>query len=154
VTTGFPPQDAKDFRVLLDWLDQLGLRQTCPEVFWLEIGIERGGIDLRKEWGDPEAMAIFSAVRTALVYIAENISALAFFEGAQERDLQCGIIFSPDEAYENAHFVARGMHVDVEHDELGRDVGYPGAPFQMHASPWALHRRPPLVGEHSKELLG
>jgi crotonobetainyl-CoA:carnitine CoA-transferase CaiB-like acyl-CoA transferase len=154
VTTGFPPQDAKDFRVLLDWLDQLGLRQTCPEVFWLEIGIERGGIDLRKEWGDPEAMAIFSAVRSALVYIAENLSAVAFFEGAQQRDLQCGIIFSPDEAYENAHFVARGMHVEVEHDELGRDVRYPGAPFQMQASPWALQRRPPLVGEHTKEVLG
>jgi crotonobetainyl-CoA:carnitine CoA-transferase CaiB-like acyl-CoA transferase len=154
VTTGFPPQEAKDFRVLLEWLDQLGLRETCPEVFWLEIGIQRGGIDLRKEWGDPEAMGIFGAVRSALVYIAENISAVAFFEGAQERDLQCGIIFSPDEAYENAHFVARGMQVVVEHDELGREVRYPGAPFQMSASPWELSRRPPLVGEHTTELLG
>jgi benzylsuccinate CoA-transferase BbsE subunit len=153
VSTGFPPQEAKDFQVLLDWLDELGLRQTCPEVFFLQIGIERGGINLSRDYGDPEVMAIFGAVRTALVHIAEHIPALDFFEGAQQRDLQCGIILSPEETYENPHFVARGYQVDVEHEELGRTVRYPGAPFKMGASPWAIHRRPPRVGEHTAELL-
>ena len=48
VTTGFPPHEAEDFRVLLAWLDELGLRESCPEVFFLQIGIERGGIDRRQ----------------------------------------------------------------------------------------------------------
>jgi len=154
VTTGFPPHEAEDFRVMLEWLDELGLRESCPEVFFLEIGIERGGIDLVKERGDPEVIAIFAAVRTALVHIAEHISAVDFFEGAQRRDLQCGIVFSPDEAFENPHFVARGFQTLVTHLELGREIRYPGAPFKMSASPWSIGRRPPLVGEHTEELLG
>ena len=154
VTTGFPPQEAKDFQVMLDWLDKLGLRETCPEVFFLEIGIERGGINVVRDFDDPEVMAIFAAVRTALVHIATHIPAVDFFEGAQERDLQCGIIFSPEEAFENPHFVARGFQAVVEHPELDRTVRYPGAPFRMSASPWAIRRRPPLVGEHTVELLG
>jgi hypothetical protein len=28
-----------------------------------------------------------------------------------------------------------------------------GAPFKMSASPWAIARRPPLVGEHTEEIL-
>jgi crotonobetainyl-CoA:carnitine CoA-transferase CaiB-like acyl-CoA transferase len=153
VTTGFPPQEAKDFRVVLEWLEDLGLRESCPEAFFLEMGIERGGINIRKDFGDPEVMAIFGAGRTALVHIAENISAVAFFEGAQQRDLQVGIIFAPEEAYENSHFVARGFQETVEHAEIGRRVRYPGAPFKMSASPWAIYRRPPLVGEHTEEVL-
>ncbi len=153
VTTGFLPQDAKDFQALLDWLDELHLRATCPEVVFLQIGVERGGIDVVKERDDPEVIAIFGAARAALVHIAENVAALTFFEGAQHRDLQCGIIFSPDEAYENSHFSARGFQSTIRHDELGRDVRYPGAPFKMSASPWAIRRRPPLVGEHTGEAL-
>jgi crotonobetainyl-CoA:carnitine CoA-transferase CaiB-like acyl-CoA transferase len=153
VTTGFPPQEAKDFKVLLDWLDELNLRDTCPEAIFLEIGIERGGIDVAKDFGDPEVMAIFGAVRTALVHIAQHVPALTFFEGAQDRDLQVGIILSPEEAYENKHFVARNFQVKVDHDELGSTVRYPGAPFKMSASPWSIQRRPPLVGEHTEEVL-
>lgn len=154
VTTGFPPQEAKDFQVLLDWLDELGLRESCPEVFFLEIGIERGGINVARDSGDAEVTAIFAAVRAALVHIATHIPAVEFFEGAQERDLQCGIIFSPEEAFENAHFISRHFQIPVQHEELGRTVRYPGPPFLMSASPWAIRRRPPLVGEHTDEILG
>ena len=92
--------------------------------------------------------------RAALVHIAEHIPAVAFFEGAQRRDLQVGVILSPEEAYDNEHFLARGFPVTVRHDELDRDIRYPGAPFVMSVSPWAIQRRPPRVGEHSAEVLG
>jgi crotonobetainyl-CoA:carnitine CoA-transferase CaiB-like acyl-CoA transferase len=154
VTTGFPPQEAKDFRILLGWLDELGLRESCPEAFFLDMGIERGGINVAKESADPVVMAIFGAIRTALVYIAEHLSASEFFEEAQRRDFQCGIIFSPEEAFENPHFVARGFPTPVAHEELGREIRYPGAPFQMSKSPWAIQGRPPMVGEHTEAVLG
>jgi len=154
VTTGFLPQSAADFQVILEWLDDLGLRDTSPEVFFLDIGVSRGGVDVATEMQDPEALAVLEAARAALVHIAENIPALDFFEGAQRRDLQVGIVLAPEEAFENQHFVARGMQVAVRHDELDRNVRYPGAPFVMPRSPWAIRRRPPLVGEHQGEVLG
>jgi hypothetical protein len=154
VTTGFLPQSKADFQVILDWLDELGLRETSPESFFLDIGVARGGVDVATEMQDPEALAVLEAARAALVHIAENIPALDFFEGAQRRDLQVGIVLAPEEAFENEHFVARGMQVSVRHDELGRDVRYPGAPFVMPRAPWAIHRRPPLLDEHHDEILG
>jgi benzylsuccinate CoA-transferase BbsE subunit len=154
VTTGFLPQSARDFQVILEWLDDLGLRDTSPEVFFLDIGVARGGVDVATEMQDPEALAVLEAARAALVHIAEHIPALDFFEGAQRRDLQVGIVLAPEEAFENDHFVARGMQVGVRHDELGREVRYPGAPFVMPRSPWAINRRPPLVGEHHAEIFG
>jgi crotonobetainyl-CoA:carnitine CoA-transferase CaiB-like acyl-CoA transferase len=154
VTTGFLPQSAADFQVILEWLDDLGLRDTSPEVFFLDIGVSRGGVDVATEMQDPEALAVLEAARAALVHIAENIPALDFFEGAQRRDLQVGIVLAPEEAFENQHFVARGMQVAVRHDELDRNVRYPGAPFVMPRSPWAIRRRPPLIGEHQAEVLG
>jgi crotonobetainyl-CoA:carnitine CoA-transferase CaiB-like acyl-CoA transferase len=154
VTTGFLWGGAEDLRAILEWLDELGLRETSPEVFFLDIGVARGGVDIAKEWGDPEVLGILAAARSALVHIAEHIPAVAFFEGAQRRDLQVGLILSPDEACDNEHFIARGFPVSVRHDELDRDIPYPGAPFVMTASPWAIQRRPPLVGEHTEELLG
>ena len=51
------------------------------------------------------------------------------------------------------HFVARGFPTEVEHPELDRSFTYPGAPWRFLESPWAISRRPPLIGEHTEELL-
>ncbi|MEX2375557.1 MAG: CoA transferase, partial [Dehalococcoidia bacterium] len=90
----------------------------------------------------------------ALVFIAESISAYDFFVGAQSRNMQCGIINTPDEAIDDPHLRARGFAVEVEHPELGESFIYAGAPYQMPASPWQISRRAPLLGEHTVEVLG
>ena len=48
----------------------------------------------------------------------------------------------------------RGFQVEVWHDELGRSFRYPGAPYKLPASPWAISRRSPRLGEHDVEVLG
>jgi crotonobetainyl-CoA:carnitine CoA-transferase CaiB-like acyl-CoA transferase len=153
VTTGFLPSEAKDLAAILAWLDLLGLRDALPEAIFLERGVERGGVDAREMAFDDETRAILEAGREGLVVIASHIPAYDFFIGAQERDFQCGIIYAPEEALEDPHFRARGFPVEVEHDELGRSVTYPGAPYRFGATPWRISRRPPLVGEHNDEVL-
>jgi benzylsuccinate CoA-transferase BbsE subunit len=152
VTTGFLPSEAKDLAAILGWLDVLGLRDEFPEAIFLERGIERGGVDAREMQFDDETRAILEAGREGLVFIASRILAYDFFIGAQERDFQCGIIYSPEEALEDPHFRARGFPVEVEHEELGRRVTYPGAPYRFGATPWRISRRPPLAGEHNEEV--
>jgi crotonobetainyl-CoA:carnitine CoA-transferase CaiB-like acyl-CoA transferase len=153
VTTGFPPRSAKDYASLLDWLDELGLRDECPEAVLLELGVERGGVDLSKMAEDDMVREIFGAGREVLCFVAERVTAEQFFLGAQTRGLACGNIASSEEAFENEHFRARGFQVEVEHDELGRTVRYPGAPFIASASPWRISRRAPHIGEHDDEIL-
>jgi crotonobetainyl-CoA:carnitine CoA-transferase CaiB-like acyl-CoA transferase len=148
VTTGFPPHEGKDFQAIVDWLRSLGLEDEFPEAFFLQMGVDRDGVDPRQFGSDPEALAIFGAGRAALCFIASRIAAYDFFIGTQERDIQCGIVYAPEEALEDEHFIARGFPVPVHHPELGRDVVYPGAPFLGSEGGWRISRRPPLVGEH------
>jgi crotonobetainyl-CoA:carnitine CoA-transferase CaiB-like acyl-CoA transferase len=154
VSTGFPPHTARDYQAILDWLRLLGLEDECRESFFLQMGIDRGGVDARDLGTDAEAVAIFGAGREALCLIASRLPAYEFFVGTQERDFQCGIVYAPEETLEDPHFVARGFPVAVHHPEMGRDVVYPGAPFSGSQGGWAISRRPPQVGEHNDEVLG
>jgi hypothetical protein len=154
VTTGFPPSEAKDYQALLDWLDELGIRSEFSGAFFLERGVERGGVDYRHIGDDAEAMAIFGEGREALCFIASRIPSYDFFVGAQQRDIQCGVVYAPEEALDDPHFRARGFPVEVRHEDLDRTVTYPGAPFRLSATPWRIARRPPHVGEHNEEILG
>ncbi|MBI18907.1 MAG: hypothetical protein CMK60_14685 [Proteobacteria bacterium] len=85
--------------------------------------------------------------------IAANVTAYEFFTGCQQAGLSVGIIYSPEEAFEDEHFKARGFQVELVHDDLGRTVKYPGAPYKLPASPWSIYRRAPHLGEHTDEVL-
>jgi crotonobetainyl-CoA:carnitine CoA-transferase CaiB-like acyl-CoA transferase len=113
-----------------------------------------GQIALGRLGADEEITAIFGAGRAALLLIAGNVTAHDYFVGCQTRGLPVGIIYAPEEAYEDPHFRARGFQVEVAHDDLGRTFRYPGAPFKLPASPWAISRRAPKLGEHDAEILG
>lgn len=154
VTTGFAPRRPPQIRTLLDWLDELGIKEEFESWPLLELGanldhdITMAGI----QEGGEDAM-IYGAVRDSLVFIAEHITAYEFFVGTQSRDMQCGLIYSPDEVVEDRHFLERGWPTPVEHPELGETFVYPGAPYRMPASPWQIYRRAPLLGEHTSEVL-
>jgi crotonobetainyl-CoA:carnitine CoA-transferase CaiB-like acyl-CoA transferase len=153
VTTGFPPRSQRDFESLVEWIETLGYRDEFPETMLLDLAIERGGVSIAEMATDDLARDIFGAGREALNFIAERIPAHDFFIGGQTRGLACGVVASPEEAFETEHIKARGFQVEVEHEELGRAVRYPGAPFLMPASPWRISRRAPLVGEHTDQIL-
>ncbi len=59
----------------------------------------------------------------------------------------------PEALFEDEQLAARGFFVEVEHPELGRSFRYPGAPYLFNDTPWRVYRRPPLVGEHTGEIL-
>lgn len=154
VTTGVPPRTPAQFAALAAWIAELGLADELPEVVFLEqasnpelvLGAPEGSATV-------DAMAVYSASRDAMNLIASRLAALDFFVGAQRRDLPVGAVLAPEEAFENEHAVARGMQVAVDHEELGRVVRYPGAPFRLTRTPWRIVRRPPTVGEHTAEVL-
>lgn len=153
VNTGVPPRTAREFRGLLDLLDELGLREGFEEAFFLEEGIKRGSISFADIFDDPEVMAIFGAGRNAICLIAEKLPSLEFFTRLQNVGISCGVIYSPEEVLSDPHFVDRGFPVEVYHDDLDRNVIYPGAPFKSSTSPWRISRRAPRVGEHNDDVL-
>lgn len=152
--TGVPPRGAKEFRILIDWIDDLGWREELPEVALLELGEARGGIDLAEMAEDPLVAEIFGAGRDVLVGIASRLTAYEFFVQGQERGMALPVIYSPEEVMEDEHFRARGFAVTLEHEGIGRPVTYPGAPILMDASPWRLRRHAPQLGEHQHLVEG
>jgi crotonobetainyl-CoA:carnitine CoA-transferase CaiB-like acyl-CoA transferase len=153
VNTGVPPRQPREYAGLLAWLKELGIADDFPEAVFLEMGANRDFVDLSQIGVDDEVTAIFGAGREALNFVAGRLSAYDFFLGAQRAGLPVGVIYAPEEAFEDSHFVARGFQVPVEHPELGRTIRYPGAPYRFEKTPWRISGRAPRLGEHTEEVL-
>ena len=154
VNTGVPPRFPEEFGRLHAWVLELGLDSEFPEAVFLEMGANwEGAFDLSKIGEDDEITAIFGSGREALKLIATKVSAYDFFIGCQNAGLAVGPINAPEEAFEDPHFKARGFQVDVKHEDLARTITYPGAPYKLPASPWAISSRAPHLGEHTDEIL-
>ena len=73
-----------------------------------------------------------------------------------EKAVEKGILLSPcatiEDVLVNAQLEARGFWEMVDHPELGESIKYPGAPVKMKETPWNIHRRAPLIGEHNEEI--
>jgi crotonobetainyl-CoA:carnitine CoA-transferase CaiB-like acyl-CoA transferase len=151
--TGVPPRFPDEFGKLYAWLTELGLVEELPEAVFLEMGANwEGPFDLSKIAEDDTIAAIFGAGRLALQLIASRLSAQDYFLGCQRAGLSVGVINSPEEAFEDEHFKARGFQVPLHHEDIDRTVVYPGAPYRMLGSPWQLRRRAPKLGEHQDEV--
>ena len=58
-----------------------------------------------------------------------------------------------EDSARDPHLLSRNYFVDVDHPTVGT-LRYPGAPFRPEATPWAISRPAPRVGEHNAEVLG
>jgi crotonobetainyl-CoA:carnitine CoA-transferase CaiB-like acyl-CoA transferase len=153
-TGGVPPRTPKGFGDLYDWLDELNLVDQLPEAIFLDMARRRTSIAYAEIGVDDEVTAAFSAARDAITLLCDNLSADEFFSGAQRIGITVGAVLSPEEAFDDPHTVARGFPVEVHHPERDAPVVYPGAPYQLPASPWSIRARAPRLGEHDEEVLG
>ncbi|MDO8750809.1 MAG: CoA transferase [Dehalococcoidia bacterium] len=68
---------------------------------------------------------------------------------------KAGVIVAPmntiDEAFKDPQFNDRGIFTEVEHPVMGK-VQFPGRPFIMPETPWAMRRPAPLLGQHNSEV--
>lgn len=153
LNTGVPPRRPEEFKVLHEWLVELGLDAEFPLAALLELGGTYGHIGVAEIEEDPMIAEVFGAGRDALMLIASRLSAEEAFIGFQSRGIPVGSINAPEDILNDPHFIARGFVVEVEHEDLGRSFRYPGAPIALTGSPCAPPTRAPHVGEHTDEVL-
>jgi crotonobetainyl-CoA:carnitine CoA-transferase CaiB-like acyl-CoA transferase len=154
VVLGFPPRAASDYQILLDWLEELDLKEEFPDWVLLQIGVERGGVKIVELGRDPLADQVWNSARGAMEVIASHADANDCFEGFQRRGIVCGIINAPEELLADQQFLARGFPTPVAHPDLDRTFLYPGAPIVFNGSPWRISSRAPQVDEHRTDVLG
>ena len=75
------------------------------------------------------------------------------FHTSHERRFIFGVVQSPDEVLADPQFQARGYFADVDHPATG-PVKYPGAPFNLEATPWEARSPAPSLGQHNAQVLG
>ncbi|HTV95609.1 MAG TPA: CoA transferase [Steroidobacteraceae bacterium] len=56
------------------------------------------------------------------------------------------------DVYQSAQMRFRGFFTEIEHSRLGR-LPYPSVPYRLSATPAAIERAAPLLGEHTQEVL-
>ena len=149
-----PPRHVAEFRALVAWTVELALTEQMDEFFFVEMGVERGGIVLSEVETDPIVAAIYQAGNDCLRLVASQLPAKDFFVSAQKRGLPAGMLFAPEDVMEDQHYKEHGFPVEIFHEDLDRSFLYPGAPFVAGASPWRTRRRAPHLGEHTEMVFG
>ncbi len=102
----------------------------------------------------PENIRIMNHIIEVLRKFVGAKSKWAMYEGGQRRRLLWGIVSSPEDIAKSPQLLYRKWLTNVEHPEIGETLTYPGTPYRMSETPWAIRHRPPLVGEHNNEILG
>jgi formyl-CoA transferase/CoA:oxalate CoA-transferase len=74
-----------------------------------------------------------------------------WLERIRSADIPCGPINTLDEALKDPHVQFRGMVIELEHPE--GTVKMLGSPLRLSETPVTYRRRPPLLGEHTEEVL-
>ncbi len=64
----------------------------------------------------------------------------------------CGQVRTVAEALADPQLAARDMVIELTHPELG-PVRALGNPIKLSRTPAVIHRAPPRLGEHTKEIL-
>ena len=59
---------------------------------------------------------------------------------------------TPGELLDNEQLWARGFFIQVEDQQNGSALVYPGAPYRLSRSPWRLRHPAPKIGEHNQEI--
>lgn len=152
VNAGIIARKPAEFSGILDWLDDLGLRDEFELTAFLEMGAEGIEINSRTLRDDPVVLQVVMSVREAQEFVAGKIPAYEYFVSAQRRGITAGVVYSPDDLFDDPHLVARGWPTVVEHPELGRSYTYAGAPYLFHGTPWRISARAPQLGEHQDTL--
>lgn len=70
----------------------------------------------------------------------------------QKRDIIIGQVSSPHDLLTDPQLNAREYWTDIQHDELGTTIKYPGPFLKASETPLQITRRAPLIGEHNLEI--
>ncbi len=73
------------------------------------------------------------------------------FALCQEKKIPFGPVRTAEETVNDPHFADREYFVEMEHPTLGK-TKYPGPPYRLSLTPWAVERTAPALGEHNSEI--
>jgi crotonobetainyl-CoA:carnitine CoA-transferase CaiB-like acyl-CoA transferase len=132
---------ARSTRALLQWMDEEGLGdEDLKAVNWEELG-----------YGQIRAEVMARAVAPLERFFAAHTRA-ELTRGSVERRILLFPVSTPGDLLQHPQLKARHYFKELSHPELNISVAYPGPFVKDEAERVGLRRRPPLMGEHNREI--
>ena len=101
---------------------------------------------------NPARVANREALDAAIAQALRGGKTASWIEKLRAAGVPCGPINSVGEALNDPHTLARDMVRSVRHPTAG-DLRMVGIPFRLNGTPAAIRRAPPLLGQHTEEVL-
>lgn len=112
------------------------------------------------EWGrdprfakNPDRVTNREALDDLIAQALKREPSAAWIGKLRAAGVPCGPINSVAEALTDPHTLARDMVRTVKHPTVG-DLRMVGMPFRFSGTPETIRRPPPLLGQHTEEVLG
>jgi crotonobetainyl-CoA:carnitine CoA-transferase CaiB-like acyl-CoA transferase len=102
---------------------------------------------------NPDRVTNREALDGLIAQTLKREKSITWIEKLRAAGVPCGPINSVAQALNDPHTLARGMVRTVKHPKVG-DLRMVGIPFRFSATPEAIRRAPPLLGQHTEEVLG
>jgi CoA:oxalate CoA-transferase len=99
----------------------------------------------------PSRSGNWDALRPLLEDWLQDKSVQEIYHAAQARRVPFAPVSTMGDLLKSAHLNARGFFAEISHPEVG-SLRYPGAPYRFSATPWALRRPAPCLGQHNEEI--
>ena len=94
--------------------------------------------------------ALMPVARKTLAAFFATRTSREIYEEGQRRRLLIGMASTPKDLMENPQLRARDWRLPVAEDGAAADL--PGPPYRLSATPAAVRRAAPSIGEHNREV--
>ena len=102
---------------------------------------------------NPARVTNRESLDAAIAQALKGRKSAEWIEKLRAAGVPCGPINSVGEALNDPHTLAREMVRSVRHPTAG-ELKMVGIPFRLNGTPAAIRRAPPLLGQHTEEVLG
>ncbi|MCM3729502.1 CoA transferase [Neobacillus cucumis] len=138
---------AKDMDIILAVANDRLWTKCCQAFEWIDLS----------EDARFETNAKRVAHRQELINIMSErlitMESIDIFEKMDHAGVPCGPIHTIDQVLNHPQDQAREMMIEIEHPNV-KNLKVPGFPVKLSDTPSNVRRHPPLLGEHTDEVLG
>ena len=132
-------------RKLMEYLCECGFcDEATRDKDWIAFG--------EQLFSGAEPVSEFERVVEIVRTFTRNHTKAELLQFAVEKGFLMTPITTIEEVVQSPQLNSRGYWQSIEHPEVGRKFLYPGPFAKFSATPLEYRRRPPMVGEHNREI--
>ncbi len=126
---------------MVEWMEAEG---KCPD--WLR-GFDWQNLDVANV-----DQTFFDNLAEAVAPFLLDKTKKQLFDWAMENELFLAPVNATGDLLDNPQLKSREFWRELEHDELGETITYPGPFVKMSETPVTVRHRAPLIGEHNRAI--